>query len=300
MKISIIVVTYNRIDLLKECIYNIKKNRKFIYKAYVVDNNSNDGTKEYLESIDDDLFHSLYLSDNIGGAGGFSYGLKYAFEHSTSDAFLLMDDDTMIQSSTLDEMIKASNKLNGEFGFLASNVRWYKDNKPSYLNIPEVSKDWTIDLDKLIIKISSSSFVSFLVSRIAVESLGLPIKEMFIWADDVEYSTRISSKFPSYLVPNSIVIHKCKENNYGDDIVNCQMNRIFYYQCMFRNRIYIYRKYYSKKILLLHIFQYLLLVLSVIFKSNNYKYKRIKSILKGIINGLFFNPEINFPTKGGN
>lgn len=118
---------------------------------------------------------------------------------------------------------------------------------------------------------------------------------MFIWADDVEYSTRISSKFDSYYVPDSKVIHKCKSNDYGDSIVNCEDRRIFYYQCMFRNRIYIYRKYYGYKYAFLHTIKYLSIVFLIPFKSKNYRLKRIKSILYGVFNGFKFNPSIIFP-----
>lgn len=295
MKTSVIIVTYNRLELLRECLSCVRDNLDLISNVFVINNNSNDGTTDYLNSIKDNIVIPVNLKENIGGAGGFSYGLKYAYENSDSDYFLIMDDDTMIQDSTLPKLYMAAEKLNYNFGFLSSNVRWYKKDQPSYLNIPIPSKDWNAKSDCGLVKLTSASFVSFFVSRQVVKKLGLPIKEMFIWADDVEYSTRISSKFDSYYVPDSKVIHKCKSNDYGDSIVNCEDRRIFYYQCMFRNRIYIYRKYYGYKYAFLHTIKYLSIVFLIPFKSKNYRLKRIKSILYGVFNGFKFNPSIIFP-----
>ncbi|MCT6851192.1 MAG: glycosyltransferase family 2 protein [Staphylococcus epidermidis] len=299
MKTNIVIVTYNRIKLLKECIQNINSNTDFVSKVYIINNNSDDGTKEYLDSISGSFYKPVNLEKNIGGAGGFAYGLKYAFENSDDDYFLLMDDDTMIQTNTLKAFSLAIEKLNGNFGFLSSNVRWYGDGKPSYLNTPVVEKNWTELSEEGLTSLISASFVSFLVSRKVIQKVGLPIKEMFIWADDVEYSTRISKYYPSYFVADSVVIHKCKNNDYGDNIVMCDERRIFYYECMFRNRMYIYRKYYGKKLTLLHFVNYLFTIFPVIFKSKNKRLKRVKALICGSFKGLFFNPEIEFPSKKG-
>jgi GT2 family glycosyltransferase len=67
-------------------------------------------------------------------------------------------------------------------------------------------------IDPRISRIAGSSFVSMLISRAAIERYGLPVKEFFIWFDDVEYSRRISTTLPGYLVTDSIAIHKTPEN----------------------------------------------------------------------------------------
>lgn len=295
MKTSVIIVTYNRLNLLKECIDCVKENYSYVDEVFVVNNNSNDGTKEYLESTMDEKIVPINLSYNVGGAGGFAHGLNYAYENSKSDYFLIMDDDTMITNKTIPSLFSAAKKLNNKFGFLSSNVRWFKNDSPSYLNTPVASKDWTDKSQMGFVKLESASFVSFFTRRDVVKKVGLPIKEMFIWADDVEYSTRISKQYPSYFVQDSIVVHKCKNNGYGDNIITCDKKRIFYYQCMFRNRAYIYRKYYGLRFLMLYMIKYYSISLLIPFKRSKYKMKRIKAIVFGITKGLFFDPNIKFP-----
>ena len=48
----------------------------------VVNNNSSDGTKEYLNSLTDNniKFYIYNLDTNLNGAGGFNYGIKKAYE----------------------------------------------------------------------------------------------------------------------------------------------------------------------------------------------------------------------------
>ena len=77
-KIAAIIVTFNRKDLLVECIDNLKKQTIKLSEIIVVNNNSNDGTKEILTTIKG--ITVINLEKNIGGAGGFNIGLRYAYE----------------------------------------------------------------------------------------------------------------------------------------------------------------------------------------------------------------------------
>ena len=53
MRIGVVIVTYNRIKLLKECITRVLNQTQTIDTVIVVDNNSNDGTRDYLDSLND-------------------------------------------------------------------------------------------------------------------------------------------------------------------------------------------------------------------------------------------------------
>lgn len=295
-KVSVIIVTYNRLSLLKECVDNLVNQNINLDNIFIVNNNSSDGTKEYLNNISKSTVVSpINLTDNIGGAGGFSYGLKCAYTESESDYFLIMDDDTMVEKDTIQKLVEKADEL--DFGFLCSDVRWYKDQSPSILNCPEVERDWNDKLSDGLIKIKSASFVSFMVSRKMVKKVGLPISEMFIWADDVEYSTRLSLQKNSYLVSDSRVTHKCKANDSNESILNCPTNRIIYYECMYRNRMYIYRKHYNFSYTILYFTNYLLMSLKVIFKARNKRLRRFKAVISGTLKGIFFNPRIKFPDR---
>ena len=59
-----------------------------------------------------------------------------------------------------------------------------------------------------VLPLRAATFVSFLVARGAIERHGLPLREYFLWSDDIEYSARILRREPGYVVPDSVVEHR--------------------------------------------------------------------------------------------
>ena len=51
MKYGVVIVTYNRLELLKECLLCIDKQVKKFDSVLIVDNYSTDGTREYLKNL---------------------------------------------------------------------------------------------------------------------------------------------------------------------------------------------------------------------------------------------------------
>ena len=48
MKILAAIVTYNRLELLQRCIKNIKQQKRKVNNLLIINNDSTDGTKNYL------------------------------------------------------------------------------------------------------------------------------------------------------------------------------------------------------------------------------------------------------------
>lgn len=67
-KVAAIVVTFNRITLLKECIEALRKQSYADFSIIVVDNGSTDGTNLWLSEQGDLI---VVKQENLGGAGGF-------------------------------------------------------------------------------------------------------------------------------------------------------------------------------------------------------------------------------------
>lgn len=288
-KIAAIIVTFNRKDLLVECIDNLKKQTIKLSEIIVVNNNSNDGTKEILTTIKG--ITVINLEKNIGGAGGFNIGLRYAYEKGY-DFFWAMDDDTMANNDALQALVVEYNILSQKenIGFLSSNVLWV-DKTPCFMNVPVVNQVFNEYADRGVLKIKSTSFVSLFLTRHALKECGLPIKEFFIWGDDWEFTKRISEKFNNYFVGKSIVVHKMK-NNSPADIVN-DTNRIDRYFYDYRNRIYV-NKNDGMKYLIKHILKIMFTIIEIVLKSPGKKLKRIGILLKGTLMGIIFNPKIEY------
>lgn len=284
-----IVVTYNRKELLKECINELKKQTEKV-DIIVIDNMSTDGTAEMLKPFIDTktiIYHST--RKNIGGAGGFYEGIKLAYKLGYK-YFWLMDDDCIPKNNSLKQLKLADKKLDGNYGFICSKVLW-TNGDICLMNIPKLSLSTKVsDFNTSMVPIRMGTFVSFFTKRSVVERVGLPIKEFFIWGDDIEYSQRISKTYPCYLVNDSIVIHKTK-NNEGSNIALDDFERINRYKLAYRNEMVLYREVGMKG----YLYQFLRLnlhVIRVIFKSKDHKFLRLKTIISGTKNGMKFHPQI--------
>lgn len=77
MTISAVIVTCNRINLLKECLNAVHHQAYKPEQIIVLNNASTDGTTEWLD-YQNNL--SVVLPENLGGAGRFYTGYKTAYE----------------------------------------------------------------------------------------------------------------------------------------------------------------------------------------------------------------------------
>ena len=123
-KVMAVVVTYNRKELLKESIKALLEQDYNNCHILIVDNASTDGTKEFIEEeIQNSKVNYVNTGANLGGAGGFNFGMKKA--HELGCEFIwLMDDDCIVHKDSLTELINADKELNGNYGFLSSKVLW--------------------------------------------------------------------------------------------------------------------------------------------------------------------------------
>jgi GT2 family glycosyltransferase len=78
MKLTALIVTFNRLAKLKQCWF-MTASIGFTH-IIIVDNASTDGTGEWLAKLDDPRLILLSQQQNIGGAGGFKLGASYASE----------------------------------------------------------------------------------------------------------------------------------------------------------------------------------------------------------------------------
>ena len=114
MKFGVIIVTYNRLELLKECINCVLGQTVPFSRVCIVDNHSSDGTGAYLEGLtdaaenrpDSPALDICRLEQNLGGAGGFAYGMN-RLANTDCDWLLIIDDDAMIAPDYIAELQKA-------------------------------------------------------------------------------------------------------------------------------------------------------------------------------------------------
>ena len=289
-KVCAVVVTYNRLALLKECIEALVA-QTFPCDILVVNNASTDGTKEWLSGCEH--LQTLNLEQNTGGAGGFNRGVRESAQRGY-EYIWLMDDDTIPSKGALEQLIDADVRLEGKYGWLSSVALW-TDGRECKMNRPKLLKAFYSDIHLMqygLVRAEQATFVGLFLRRETVMKAGLPIKEFWIWGDDIEYTRRLAvrMRMPCYVAGKSIVTHAMKDNN-GSNIATDKVERIERYNLAFRNENYLYRQEGFKGF-----FYYFAkcgknIALSL-FCAKDHRLKRAWIVLKQFLLGLRFNPKV--------
>lgn len=188
MKIAATVTTYNRLELLKKVIKALKSQSRKLDYILVVNNNSDDGTREWLEQQEG---ISIINQENSGSSGGQFSGMKKCFEEGY-DKIWVMDDDVLPANDSLENLLKYPDKE------ILCTLR-YKNNGEVFINdVIELNMEnpfksiWkkVINYENLnddIIKVEGATFEGPLIDRKVMERIGFAEKKFFIMADDTEY-----------------------------------------------------------------------------------------------------------------
>ena len=124
MKLSIIIPCYNEQSTIKEIIYKIENQSKIDKEIIVVDDYSQDKTRDILQQDLKDIIHKVVLNDQNYGKG---YSIRKGIEHSTGDYILIQDADLEYNPSDYNKLLNPiiNNMADVVYGsrFLGNNER---------------------------------------------------------------------------------------------------------------------------------------------------------------------------------
>lgn len=237
--VTAVVVTYNRLPLLRRCLAALRAQTVQGFTVLLVDNASNDGTADYIKALAMPglIYHNT--GENLGGAGGFARGLEEAVRLGC-EAVWIMDDDTLPEPDALEKLLEAD-AASGDYGWLSSRAL-APDGTDQPMNLQRKTMYKDIDsFDAPVVPAVMASFVSLLLRTRTVQQFGLPIAEFFIWSDDWEYTRRISRAKPCWVIPASRVVHAMQ----NPGVVNIARDvpaRWARYRYFYRNDVVLYRR----------------------------------------------------------
>lgn len=253
MKIGIVLVTYNRKEELKKALKSYENQTKVPQYVLVVNNNSTDGTTEFLdkwkekESTFDK--HVINLKENMGGSGGFYTGLKDSLELEAEWVWVA-DDDAYPQVDALEniekffEGVSPSNKdhIACICGTVINNnkidIAHRRRINQKLLTIEEVPVQKE-EYEKNSFEIDLFSYVGTVINKKYLKEVGLTEKDYFIYYDDTEHALRLSKKGKVICIPDVKVIHDTALQNREP------INWKTYYGM--RNRLHVYKKHFPKR-----------------------------------------------------
>jgi dTDP-4-dehydrorhamnose reductase len=293
-KVIAVVLTYNRKDLLKKCLSAVYAQSRKCDSVIVIDNASTDGTEQMLLAGDFPNLKTYTLSHNIGASGGFSAGFRVAYQDG-ADFVWMMDDDVIPDPDALERLLDADAVLERKevaHAFLLSTAfteEGLVTNTPSLdqrLNKIDY-QNWPALLEHSLVPLCRATFVSILVPRYTLTEHGIPIASMFIWGEDSEYTLRVSQSRPGFLVGNSKVQHLRQKSGAINIVTEDSPTRIKYHRHYIRNEVFVLRKYYRSRRLVLFVLRHVSMMIKLLLKG---EVNKAQIVSRGLTESMFYAP----------
>ncbi|MTI80116.1 MAG: glycosyltransferase [Firmicutes bacterium] len=211
---SIIIVTYNSLKTLPTCINSILDTIISGDEVIIVDNNSTDGTREYLQQLgSSENIKIIYNKTNVG----FSLGCNIGYSITLNDYIVLLNPDTIVTTDWLENMQKYfTNKDIGAVGPVSNYVAG-KQNLHFQIDANKLTPD--SDIDELVKILQENSngpietklLIGFcmMLPRSVINKVGFLDNSLFLGNDDLELSWRLKENgFRLLIAPDVFIYHK--------------------------------------------------------------------------------------------
>jgi rhamnopyranosyl-N-acetylglucosaminyl-diphospho-decaprenol beta-1,3/1,4-galactofuranosyltransferase len=197
--VAVVVVTYNRADLLARVLDGLAAQTCAPDLVVVVDNASTDHTRAVLDAAPDGLpLERIHLDDNTGGAGGFHVGVRTAYERGL-DRIWLIDDDVVPAPGCLaalmaqDEACLTSVREDLDGALVEKAATRFDLDNPLAIKPKTSMVETDFGTRQAMperVEVENVAFEGFLVRREVVTEIGLPDPAFFIFYDDCDYALR--------------------------------------------------------------------------------------------------------------
>ena len=198
--VAVVVVTYDRADLLTGMLDGLAALDRAPDAVVVVDNHSSDHTPDVLAA---ELARGrlplqvVRTEENLGGAGGFHLGLRTAHAQGW-DRFWLMDDDVVPAPDCLSVLMAVDEDCltsvrEDSHGRLCEKAATRFDLARPWIIKPKTGmvEDYgTRAAMPELVEVENVAFEGFMVRRGVVDEVGLPDPAYFIFYDDVDFAIR--------------------------------------------------------------------------------------------------------------
>lgn len=246
-KVIAIIVTYNRKELLKQVLIAVKGQSYPLEKIIIVDNNSSDGTYDYISELLSDIVLYENTGGNLGGAGGFHFGFKCA-EKYEYDYLWLMDDDFSPTEYCLEHLLDGNPqgitqplRFNLDESCAELSPLSYNLSNPFVLNPKGIPvKDYlesNKNNEEQLLEIETVPFEGPLISKSVIDVIGFPEPRFFIFGDDTDYSIRAKRKGFAIQCNLKAKAYRLLVNNQKNDLLSWKG----YF--MLRNLFYLHKTY---------------------------------------------------------
>jgi GT2 family glycosyltransferase len=223
MDLSIIIVNYNTKDLLIQCIKSITaKKHSFRYELIIVDNNSTDGSNQYLRKLQSNKQLKTVIIENkrnLGYSKANNQGIKVA----KGKYILLLNSDTEVKNNGLEKLVLFA-KNTPQAGVIGAKLlNPDGSTQESCFNFPTITnaiKEYWLGHKgsfgkftpttngKSAITVDAVVGAAFLITNSALKKVGPLDERYFMYFEDIDYCRNVWSKgLKVFYLPTAEVKH---------------------------------------------------------------------------------------------
>lgn len=246
--VAVVIVTFNRADLLTRMLDGLATQTRPPDAVFVVDNASTDHTREILTARREhpDLpLQVTHSEENLGGAGGFHLGVRKAYD-AGFDRIWLVDDDVVPAPNCVEVLMAVDEDCVTSVredlgGALVEKAATDFDLRNPFAISPKRAAVDTVYADRAsmppLVEVQNVAFEGFMVRREVVAEIGFPDPSFFIFYDDAEYAIRARRAGHRIWAVRDAVLVRQLEFNQQHDLAGWKG---FY---MFRNLFVVHFRY---------------------------------------------------------
>lgn len=236
--IAVVLVTFNRKQMLLDCLQALMVQTRVIDRIFIINNASTDGTEELLSShgyLGHPRIAYTAMAENTGGAGGFHEGLRLASQEGF-DWYWLLDDDVEPTQDTLNELLQFCNIsecIHPLVEYEDGSAHEWEHTFDPVTTYQSGLHNLSFKNDKKWCTMRVACFEGMLVSARVLGEVGLPEKDFFVSGDDGLFGFKAALFTNVIYVKTAKLIKKIKPGN------NISPFKLYY---ELRNRFLLRRK----------------------------------------------------------
>lgn len=174
-KVSVIIPTYNKRDKIKFAINSALNQTYENIEILIIDDGSQDGTKEYVQKFHDERISYFYKKN-----GGLSDARNYGIKKSTGDYLLFLDSDDFLEENTIKYLMDLMCEYNVDLVQMQLKIVKDYDNKKHDANMKNISyKQYKKDCVYHFLRLQNVSACTKLYKRECYDNVSFPIYKKY-------------------------------------------------------------------------------------------------------------------------
>lgn len=246
---DVLILCHQGVEDTISCIKSLNNQRQYISNIFVLDNGSDQNLFNLLKKEEQNLkFHLLQSSKNTGFAAGVNMLFNHALLKSSSNYFLVLNNDTIASSNLLKELLEHAHQ-----NYIVSPmILWEHDRSTIIQCAGNFNKEMMKmdnffqnksykDLEGKLHDVEQTDGCCFLIHRYWIENKFLFDEKLFLYFEDVELFQRLNKQGVKFIYNAKTKLYHKEYGSTGGRYQPSAIRNYYFY----RNRFYLTKQYHS-------------------------------------------------------